>query len=132
VARLIATNPSVPKVLNYKEKFDEPWLHWASVTGESVVVVEDIPSADKLSMYGVAACALMGTHMADDVADEILSVAGRKKIIVALDRDAVGKSIAHSAKLTARSVLRVSSSVLTRDFKDMTHEEVLAWGNVSY
>jgi len=115
-----------PKTVTQKEVLDEPWLHWPeSANGKSVWIVEDIPSAERLCRTREqSVCALMGTHASNDVKEEILMTARGRPIIVALDRDAVGKSIALMDELRMRHSGPVNVYVLAKDIKDMTAREL--------
>jgi hypothetical protein len=116
------------KSLTFKEKVDEPWLHWAGI-GRNVFIVEDIPSAERLAMLGYGAVAIMGSYIGDDAMLEIVQVAKQhadSKVYVSLDRDAAHRSAAYADKLR---LLHKHVTVLTptpKDFKDLTPEELNA------
>lgn len=119
-----------PKSLTFREDVIEPWVHWAhgptalylNEAPTHLLIVEDIPSADRLAQAGVTACALMGTHIAATVEDEILRVGEAYRVLhVALDRDAVKKSIDYKEKLALRRHCQVFVPV--PDFKDMSPVE---------
>lgn len=115
---------STPKSLNYKELLNQPWCHWASVVGPRVWVVEDIASAERLAQRHQAAVSLVGVHAASDVVEEMLFVAGKRPIMVALDRDALRRSLDIASMLRLRSRAPVLVSVLSKDIKDMNPEEL--------
>jgi hypothetical protein len=115
-----------PKSLTFKEKVDEPWLHWASV-GRHIFVVEDIPSAERLALLGYGAVAILGSYIGDDAMLEIVSVANRRKddtLYISLDRDATKKAMEYADKIR---LLHHRVCVLTpypKDFKNLSPEEL--------
>lgn len=121
-------NNTGAKTLTYQQT-TEPWVHWAQYTSGVPfhVIVEDIPSAERLAAVNVGAIALMGTHMTDDVESEILEHTAGQMLVVALDRDAVRKGIAIRDRLRMRKSTRVTVGLLEKDVKDMTEEELDLW-----
>jgi hypothetical protein len=125
---------AVPKALSYKEVLDQPYLHWAfGGYGTHIMVVEDIPSADRIAEAGQIGCALMGTHCANDCLDEIVDVArtGPRFVVIALDKDAMKQAFKVHNSLCLR-VRDVRTRVLEKDIKDMTQEELSDWLNAGY
>lgn len=114
-----------PKTLNYKDVFDQPWLHWAEAGAGRVWVVEDIPSSHRIVQNSLdSACALMGTYASADVLEEILEVARGRPILVALDKDAIQSSIKLMETLRLRHSGPVMAIVLPKDIKNMTEKEL--------
>jgi hypothetical protein len=126
---------ATPKVLSYKEVLDQPYLHWAIPYGGGthIVIVEDIPSAERIMQAGMTGCALMGTHCANDCLDEIVDMArvGPRIVWIALDKDAVKQSFKIMNGLALR-VRNVVTRVLEKDVKDMTRLELIDWLNAGY
>lgn len=102
---------------------------WAHLSNYTVVLVEDIPSAVRLSMY-TNSIALLGTTLDEadvgDIAQQYTDV------IVALDNDAT----LAAGKLAARlrlSGLGAHVEILEKDVKDMQEPELMdtiaGWGN---
>lgn len=110
------------KALTYMDK-DEVMLSWYKVQKDApTVVVEDIPSAVRVSMFGVNAVALLGTIVNMDKADELARYAPRP-IVIALDQDATAKAFQIARKYgLVWDHYRVLP--LEKDFKDMTDTEV--------
>jgi DNA primase len=123
---------ATPKVLSYKEVLDQPYLHWAigEVERERVYIVEDIPSADRIAEAGQNACALMGTHCANDCLDEIVDQ-GYREVVIALDKDAMKQAFKVHNALCLR-VRTIRTRVLEKDVKNMTQQELDDWLNVDY
>jgi hypothetical protein len=113
-----------PKVLTFRETEDGPFIHWTGDGSAAIVIVEDIPSAERLAALGYRACALLGTHMDDEAQQEIVDEARRTEaqLYVALDRDAIRKTLAYRESL---GMLVPALAVLVqKDFKDMTDTEI--------
>lgn len=110
------------KALTYIEP-DEVQVSWYKVNDDApCVVVEDIPSAVRVSMCGVNAVALLGTIVNEDKAIELRDYAPRP-ICLALDNDAVDKAF----KITRKYGLMWDKwhvVFLKKDFKDMSDEEI--------
>lgn len=107
-----------PKALTYGTG---PAWH-LQVDDGPVVLVEDIPSAVRLSKH-VRACALLGTSVTEDAADEIYSMAQDSHVVIALDNDATLCAL----KLAREFSLYwtdVHVKPLQKDVKDMTEEEL--------
>lgn len=86
----------------------------------TVILVEDIPSAVRLSAY-VSAIALLGTTI--DPRDIPLISAKWAHVVVALDPDATGQALRLRARL-AGWFDWVDLLFLNKDFKDMTEHEL--------
>lgn len=85
------------------------------------MVVEDIPSAVRVSMCGVNAVALLGTILNIEKATEIAEFSG--PVTLALDQDATEKSF-HHARRWGLLWDEVQVLPLQKDFKDMTDEQI--------
>lgn len=128
VLRCLPWDDRTPKALTHLY-IDEPTLSWNREPGEYVVVVEDIPSALRLGMFGVRAVALNGTHLTDAAVEELDSAT--TDVVWALDPDALKKGMEWRQR--TRIYFRHSVVlVIDKDFKDMTDEEVLAWRSEIY
>lgn len=112
-----------PKALTLR-KTDYKGPAWACMPDgnmNDLVVVEDLISAQALVQFGIDACALLGTHVTDEIAADINNKQ-YKRVWVALDKDALatGTAIAVGGRLRNSLLLP-----LERDFKDMRENEVL-------
>ena len=113
----------IPKAISYMEDGydDAPKIHFplqsTKENYDPLVLVEDIPSAVRLSHY-VPAAALMGTHLADNVAQELVRI-GTRALYIALDADAKGKAIdlRNQYRLLFPAIHVI---FLEQDVKDMT------------
>lgn len=105
-----------PKVLNQHTGIG---LHFPlPVKSSSIVVVEDIPSAEK-TCHVVPCCAILGTYLSPEKVAYLHSV-GIRKIYIALDADATRKAV-----LTRRAYAVPSEIiVLPKDLKDCSFEEI--------
>lgn len=113
---------NLPKTLNDMAE-DRPSCAWFTSTyPQTIVLVEDIPSAVCLNACGIDAVALLGTSLTDDKLEDILA-ARPKKVVIALDSDAFSTAV--SMLSSNRHRLPAGSSVLrlSKDAKDMTLEE---------
>lgn len=111
------------KALTYMEP-EEVQLSWYRPNksrGAPCVVVEDIPSAVRVSMCGVNAVALLGTILNIEKATEIAEFSGH--VILALDQDATSKAF-HHAHRWCLLWDDVQVLPLQKDFKDMTDEQI--------
>lgn len=125
VCRQLDPREPGPKTLNYKDVFDQPWLHWGyGSNARRVWIVEDIPSCERLFQVGETACALMGTYASADVLEEILAVAKGRPLIVALDKDAIKSSVTLMEELRLRHSGPVVASLLLKDIKNMNDKEL--------
>ena len=111
-----------PKALNHMETDEPPVSYYFRSTGargDTVLVVEDIPSALRAStlMDACAACGIPGAAVVGEVA------ALYRHVVWALDADATASAL----DLHRQHALRFESSrvlVLPKDLKDMTDEEI--------
>lgn len=112
---------STPKALTYVEEGEDALSWYKTVPDAATILVEDIPSAARASMY-VNAVALCGTGIGKDRAREIAEYATRP-VIVALDQDATDLSFKWAKKY---SLLWDTAKVLPlkQDIKDMQENEV--------
>lgn len=103
-----------PKALTYMDT-PEPHLSWYRGPTETLVVVEDIPSAVRASRYA-SAVALCGTSISK--ADILELARNVDNVVWALDADALGTSIKHN-----RNTNLIFDTTLTlpleSDLKDM-------------
>lgn len=83
-------------------------------------MVEDQFSAMRLWQEGVSAVALLGTHINHERAVELSSVT--RNVVIALDKDATNKAIAHAAQF--RYALDAKVVALTKDVKDLDEKEL--------
>jgi hypothetical protein len=127
--RVFRRNPNTlfgvgPKSLTHMYTTDGPSLAWgwsAGVLRGPVVVVEDAVSCLKLDTMGVRSVALLGTGMTE--ANKMELRANARRVFWALDRDAIGQSLAHDRE--NRLYFDKSEVLLIpRDFKDQTYEEI--------
>ena len=121
-----------PKVLTYREAVDCAFVHWAGDRErQRIVVVEDIPSAERLGALNYRGVALLGTHMDDLAQREITGEALRSgaHVLVALDRDAARKSIAYAEAL--RWHVPATAVLIQHDVKDMTDGGIHACMNAA-
>jgi hypothetical protein len=111
-----------PKALTHMER-DTNLLGWfrQDVRDTRVYVVEDIPSAVRLSFLGRMAVAMCGGSVGPDAVRELAEQAA--EVVWAFDEDATRKALDHHKKYR---VWFSHSSVqpLERDIKDMTDTEI--------
>lgn len=94
-------------------------LHFPSpLRSRSVMLVEDIPSANKMDKF-YPCVALLGTNLNDKKLDYLLSL-GITHVIIALDNDATRKAI----KLAKKFMISTSILPLQKDLKDQTDEQL--------
>lgn len=106
-----------PKSKNHTEQEAMAWYtHRGS---PQLIIVEDIFSAIRASDY-MNSVALLSTHLNDERVEAVRE-AGFTEAFIALDRDAYSKSVHYAAKY--RSRLRLVPVQLSKDIKDLTHEE---------
>lgn len=113
------TGKAKTKALTYIKPGEVP-LSWYKNHGNvGTIIVEDIPSAVRASVY-MDAVALLGIGAGDDRAEEIAEYA-RGPIYIALDQDAIPQAIAMKNQW---NLLWDSPTVvpLSKDIKDMTQE----------
>lgn len=106
-----------PKSKNHTEQEAMAW--YTNRESDSLIIVEDIFSAIRASGY-MNSVALLSTHL-NDSRVEAIREAGFSEAFIALDRDAFSKSVQYATQF--RSRLRLIPVQLSRDIKDMTHEE---------
>lgn len=102
---------------------DEPSMSWYIRHGynnEPLFIVEDIPSAVRLSVY-VNSVALCGTGLYPSYLEEILQVTD--SVVFLLDNDASEKAIAY-AKTNKLLFENSAVHLLAKDIKNMTEPEV--------
>jgi hypothetical protein len=106
---------------------DEPWMDWSRPAKGDVVVVEDQISRQRASEFGVHSVAVLGTEITPDKFEEIIRVAGKKNIWLALDRDAVRKGFDYLKRyrLYCNNLYLL---LLPKDIKNMNDDEVLKLG----
>ena len=111
-----------PKAVNRLEK-DEPSLSWyLGHAGKPLVIVEDIPSAVRMSLY-YNCVALCGCSAPERYINEIRKYA--KDIIWILDFDAAKKSMQQMK--TNRLLFRSNRChIIQKDIKDMTEDALLS------
>lgn len=94
-------------------------LHFPSpLRSRSVILVEDIPSANKMDKH-YPCVALLGTNLNDKKLDYLLRL-GVNHVILALDNDATRKAI----KLAKKFMISTTILPLQKDLKDQTDEEL--------
>jgi hypothetical protein len=114
------------KSLRFAIDEDAPWACWYATSFGTLVVVEDIPSAYRISRLGMSAVALCGTRMGVTEQEEIADATrlwGFSKILVALDKDAARLTFHYAKDLLMRG-LDVEPLLIEKDFKNMTDEEI--------
>lgn len=96
------------------------WYKWLR-TSDTLIIVEDQMSAIKLAPY-VHSMALLGTHLSDTKAEEV--VAGKyDKVLISLDADATYTAI--KMQLAHRNNIKnLYVAGLGKDIKDMTKGEL--------
>jgi hypothetical protein len=111
---------SSPKAVN-RMKANQPCISWYLGHGDlPLIVVEDIPSAVRASLY-TNSVALLGTSLTDQYLEEISAQTTR--VIWALDNDATTKS----TKMAKDSRLLFDESrvvILQQDLKDMSESDL--------
>ncbi len=117
---LRAYDGSAPKALTFMDKEAPKTSYYMRKGDDTVLMVEDIPSAVRASKF-VSCVALLGTGMTDESLIEL--AAYRRNIVWALDADATGTAIKQHTK---HRIHFDTSRVLTlpKDFKDMTDKEI--------
>jgi hypothetical protein len=105
---------------------DEPSLAWYPSASNDLVVVEDQISAKKAADY-CSSVAILGTEISPEKFEEILRVAGKRKIWLALDRDAVKKGFDYLRRYRLYCD-NLYLLMLPKDIKNMTHSELIALG----
>jgi len=107
-----------PKNINDVQQ-DWCMLHFpATVQGRSVILVEDIASAEKMFPY-YPCVALLGVNL-NEVKMEYLLQQGINHVIIALDNDATRQAI----RIARKWIVKLSILPLERDLKDETDERL--------
>lgn len=96
------------------------WCMVGFIPTKTLIVVEDLLSANAISALGIDAAALLGTHLSQDKADDINSV-GYDQVLIALDKDALATAISLAAE--AKLLKNASILPLEKDFKNMDLDE---------
>jgi len=124
VLRVPPGDGRTPKTLTWLYQ-DAPVLSWwGTPYNESVIIVEDIPSAMRLALKNYRAVALNGTHLNDEAVEELDRNA--TNVLWALDPDASYKA----AQWLVRTRMYFDKSavlLIDKDIKDMTNEEIDRW-----
>lgn len=94
-----------------------------------VVVVEDMPSAEKLhAVPGVNAIALLGTSLPDELSNRIARAYPGIPIVLSLDNDATSNIVL--TVVNARRLIPTLRGIpLTKDIKDMNDEQLQAYAS---
>lgn len=101
---------------------DAPKIHYAPPIGRGrVVLVEDFLSAKKLSRI-VPTCAILGTHMLEEVAVDLHKYYDH--LVLALDYDAVDKM--RKIKAQWSCVFDIDIVIMKKDVKDTPYTELNA------
>lgn len=117
--------PSTRKALLYQRK-DNVKIHFPIINvsmyekKRPLVVVEDVLSATKLAPI-INSCAILGTHMSDEMAVHLASVTNT--LILWLDNDAAAKAVAVKKKYTALFD-HIDVIVSEKDPKDTSYEDI--------
>ena len=108
---------------------EKPRLHYATDTSTppTVLIVEDVISADTLQANGLNAVALLGTDIQDDGILNLLEN-GVKHIVICLDGDANKKAVALQKRLSLYFNW-VDVNFLDKDIKNKSAEEFDEWRN---
>lgn len=117
-----------PKALiNKLEGFDGGSWHLHTKYPKMVVVVEDMPSAERLhDVPGVNAIALLGTYLSDELSNRITRAYPGVPVILSLDNDATSNIVL--TVVNARRLMPTLRGIqLTKDIKDMTPDELKAY-----
>ena len=94
-------------------------LHFPSpFYGDTIMLVEDIPSANKMNEFFPCA-ALLGVHLSEEKLDYLLKL-GVKRAILALDNDATRQAL----RLSRRYIISTEVLALQRDLKDEPEERL--------
>ena len=94
-------------------------LHFPSpIRSKQVIVVEDIPSANKMDKY-FPCVALLGTNLNEEKLKYLLTL-GIRHVIIALDNDATRQAI----RLARKYCMTTTILPLQRDLKDESDEQL--------
>lgn len=116
-----------PKSLTYKEKLEQPFIHWSMrFNPTAIVLVEDWFSAEKVSEAGATGVALLGTNLSQEAVNEIKQVAGNWNVptFVALDRDAYTKTLLYLSKYREQFSKGLYAWSLKQDLKYESVERI--------
>ncbi len=115
------------KEIKSKKIADENWMDWSVKASNDIVVVEDQISKQRASEF-CSAVAVLGTEITPDKFAEILKVAGpKKRIWLALDRDAVKKGFEYLKRYRIYCD-NIFLLMLKKDIKNMTDSELFELG----
>lgn len=107
-----------PKAVSHTEKGAMAW--YINRTTRSLIIVEDQLSALRASDYSNSV-ALLGTNLSEERVAEIKK-SGFSPVFLALDNDAIAAAVRYVVRY--RSTLPLRLLRLTKDIKDMSHEEL--------
>lgn len=94
-------------------------LHFPSrPTSDTVILVEDIPSANAMDEF-FPTVALLGVHLSEKKLEYLVNI-GIRRVIIALDNDATRQAI----RLARRFLITTQVLVLQKDLKDQTKEQL--------
>lgn len=94
-------------------------LHFPSrPTSDTVILVEDIPSANAMDEF-FPTVALLGVHLSEKKLEYLVNI-GIRRVIIALDNDATRQAI----RLAKRFLITTHVLVLQKDLKDQTKEQL--------
>ena len=117
---LRAYDGTVPKALTRMDCEEPHTSYYMNGASTTIVIVEDIPSAVRVSKF-ISCAAICGTGLSPEAVQELSATT--RNIVWALDADATGEAIRQNRK---NRIYFDSSRVLTlpKDFKNMTDEEI--------
>lgn len=116
---MASASEDLPKDIN---EIDEDWvkLHFPSpVKGDSVVLVEDIISANKFNPL-FPCVALLGVHLSEEKINYLMKL-GITNFIIALDNDATRQAI----RIARKYCINTTVLPLERDLKDESFERLI-------
>lgn len=119
-------NKDETKTVKSYKVADEPWCAWYVQNSDDIVVVEDQISALRAAEF-CTSVALLGVEMSQEKFEEIVRVAGTRKVWIALDRDAIRKGF----DLLKRYRLyfpNLNLLFIQKDIKNMSTAELLNLG----
>lgn len=132
------SNKDRPKVIPYHHRTADPWVGHRRGSGglgtrglggrRVVVLVEDIISASRVSLYGIDAVSLMGTNLDFFKLQDVVQAYPSCDLVMALDRDAALKS--RSLVTTYSLWAEFQPLYLQKDLKYSTDEELGEFLNV--
>ena len=121
-----------PKSLNYNYKPAEPFIHFASggytqvAVPPTIIVVEDWLSATVVGVAGFTGVSINGTHLNQEMVNELTVEASRMRCeaILALDRDAFNKAVKYVAAYREQFPYGLKAALLVDDLKYLTGEQI--------